>query len=67
MAETSFTKADLNDLKLTLPSYDRQSLTRCLKNSVALYRKIRTELFDDNVILQTKAEERVMKYLDEIS
>ena len=66
-AETSFTRNDLNDLKLTLPNYNKQSLIGCLKNSVALYRKIRAELFNENVFLQTKAEERVMKYLDEIS
>lgn len=66
-AETSFTKDDLDDLKLTLPNYNKQSLTECLKNSVALYRKIRTQLYDDRVILQTKAEARVMKYLEEIS
>lgn len=65
-AETSFAKDDLNDLKLTLPNYNKQSLTECLKNAVALYRKVRTELFDDSIILQTKAEERVMKYLDEL-
>ena len=66
-AETSFTTDDLNDLKLTLPSYDKQSLTKCLKNSVALYRKVRTQLFDDSIILQTNAENSVMKYLDEVS
>lgn len=65
-AETSFTKDDLNDLKLTLPNYNKQSLTESLKNSVALYRKLRESLFDDKVVLRRKAEERMMEYLKEI-
>jgi len=54
-------------LKATLPAYDRQSLLDALNASVALYRKLRSELYGDNVVLRTDAEERVMKYFEEIS
>ena len=64
--ETKLNADDLNDLKLTIPSYDRQSLIASLKNSVALYRKLRVTLFGDTVVLRKKAEERVMKYLEEM-
>lgn len=65
--ETSLTSDDLNDLKLTLPSYDKQSLIECLKNAIALYQKIRATLFDQSVVLQKKAEHRVTRYLEEMS
>ena len=63
-AETSFTAGDLNELKLTLPGYDKQSLIDSLKNSVTLYRKLRMALFDDSVVLNKKAEEKVMEYVE---
>lgn len=65
-AETSFTAEDLEELQLTLPGYDKRSLTECLKNSVALYQKIRRELFDDSVELRKEAEERVIRYVQEM-
>ena len=65
--ETKLNPDDLNGLKLTIPNYDRQSLINSLKNSVTLYRKLRALLFDDTVVLRKKAEERVMKYLEEMN
>ncbi len=65
-AETSFTAEDLNELQLTLPGYHKQSLIDCLKNSVTLYRRIRTELIDDRVVLKKEAEKSVMRYLEEM-
>ena len=65
-AETSFTAEDLEELQLTLPGYDKRSLTECLKNSVALYQKIRRELFDDSVELRKEAEKRVIRYVQEM-
>jgi predicted nucleotidyltransferase len=64
--ETELAAADLDDLKRTLPAYERRSLLDSLQNAVSLYRKLRTELFDDKVQLQQKAEQRVMLYFDEI-
>lgn len=64
--ETELDEIDFNDLKLTIPSYDRKSLLDSLRNSVSLYRKLRKSLFYDNVQLQTETEDRVMLYFDEI-
>ncbi len=58
---------DMKMLKATLPAYDRQSLLDALNASVIHYRKLRSELYGDNVVLRTDAEESVMKYFDEIS
>ncbi len=64
--ETSLHKDDLNDLISTNADYDRQSLLAALKNCVKLYRKLRTELYDDKVIQNKKAEQKVIEYFDEI-
>lgn len=57
---------DFNDLKQTIPVYERLSLIHSLRNAVTLYRKLRSSLFDENIILQDKTERAVMKYFDEI-
>lgn len=64
--ETELTAEDLDDLKRTIPAYERQALLDSLHNSVALYRKLRMLLFDEKVQLQQKAEERVMQYFNEM-
>ncbi|MBE2218383.1 MAG: aminoglycoside 6-adenylyltransferase [Ignavibacteria bacterium] len=58
---------DIKMLKATLPAYDRESLLSALNASVSLYRKLRLDLYGDNITFRTEAEERVMKYFDEIS
>ena len=55
---------DINDLKLILPDYEHSSLINGLKNCIALYRKLRTALYDKNVILRNEAEKEVMAYFE---
>jgi hypothetical protein len=64
--ETKLPIEDFNELKLTLPIYNRQSLIECLRNSVSLYRKLRTILFDNDILLQKETEEKVMLYFNEV-
>lgn len=64
--ETELENEDLEKLKLTIPTYDRQSLLDSLRNAVSLYRQLRTELFDNNVSLQNDIDKKVMNYFDEI-
>ncbi|MGF1925951.1 MAG: nucleotidyltransferase domain-containing protein, partial [Bacteroidia bacterium] len=64
--ETELTSSDLNLLKLTIPSYDKQSLLNSLRDSVSLYRHLRIELFGNNVQLHEKTEKKVMNYFEEI-
>ncbi|MDX6181706.1 aminoglycoside 6-adenylyltransferase [Flavobacterium sp. Fl-77] len=57
---------DLAQLKLTLPTYDRQSLLKSLRNAVLLYRQLRSELYDAKVHLKNDTEKKVMAYFDDI-
>ncbi|HTN00038.1 MAG TPA: hypothetical protein VL088_14880 [Pedobacter sp.] len=64
--ETDLNSEDLVKLKLTIPTYDRQSLLDSLRNAVSLYRQLRTELYANNVSLQNATDKKVMNYFDEI-
>jgi len=64
--ETDLDSEDLVKLKLTIPTYNRQSLLDSLKNAVSLYRQLRTELYANNVSLQNATDKKVMNYFDEI-
>lgn len=64
--ETELSSRDFDDLKSTIPTYDKKSLLDSLRNSVHLYRQLRTALFNNKIQLQSKAEESVMRYFDEI-
>jgi predicted nucleotidyltransferase len=62
--ETEIDENDFVNLKRTIPKYERQSLLDSLRNSIRLYRDLRKSLFDEKVKLQSKTEEKVMKYFD---
>jgi predicted nucleotidyltransferase len=64
--ETQLSEKDFEDLKLTIPAYTKPALIDALKNSVALYRKLRTSLFDDSIQLRKDTESTVMEYFKEI-
>jgi predicted nucleotidyltransferase len=64
--ETELASEDLAKLKLTIPTYDRQSLLDSLKNGVLLYRQLRTELYDNKINFQIDTDNKVMNYFDEI-
>jgi hypothetical protein len=64
--ETALDGLDLDKLKLTIPSYDKQSLLDCLRHSVSLYKYLRSSLYNDHVRLQNETEKSVMLYFDKI-
>jgi len=64
--ESVLSEEDLNSLKQTIPRYDRQGLLASLRNSVLLYRQLRTAIFDDKIEWRTETETKVMSYFDEI-
>ncbi|MEO6303029.1 MAG: hypothetical protein ABIP51_07635 [Bacteroidia bacterium] len=57
-------KNDAKDLIQTIPDYDKQSLLASLKHSVELYRKLRTALYDEKIILHNDVERKVMAHFD---
>ncbi len=64
--EFELSEADLNDLKSTLPCYNKESLFKTLRNAVTLYRKLRNTLYGNDINRQEVAEKSVMKYFDEL-
>jgi len=64
--ETDLCPADLEKLKLTIPMYHRQSLLDSLRNGVLLYRQLRRDLFESNVILHSDTDKKVMNYFEKI-
>lgn len=62
--EMELDEIDFVDLKSTIPKYERKSLLESLQNSINLYRNLRKSLFDENIKLQSKIEEKVMDYFD---
>jgi predicted nucleotidyltransferase len=64
--ETQLSAVDFEQLKTTIPSYSRNSLLDSLQSAVSLYRQLRNELFTKAVTTNEKAEQKVMKYFDEI-
>ena len=64
--ETHIAKEELELLKRTIPQYDRQSLIKTLEEVVSLYRKLREDVFTDDIILRTETESKVMEYFEKI-
>ncbi|WP_018628562.1 hypothetical protein [Niabella aurantiaca] len=64
--ETELCTSDFNQLKLTIPDYDKRSLLSSLRNAALLYRQLRTDLYNNKVQLQSETEVKVMHYFDEI-
>ena len=62
--ETTLDPTDLNLLKQTIASYDRQQLLKSLRRSVALYNQLRIALYGPAVKLQESTEQKVMSYFD---
>jgi predicted nucleotidyltransferase len=64
--ETALDNEDFAKLKMTIPTYERKSLLKSLRNAVTIYREIRSELFDSSIVLQNETDQSVMKYFAEI-
>ena len=64
--ETMLKPGDLESLKSTIAAHDRHALLEGLRNSIALYCRIRSELFEDRVVFQRATESAVMRYLGQI-
>jgi hypothetical protein len=63
-AEMAFAEQDMKDLKTTMARLEPQSLISAIEQSVALYTKLRGILFDEKIVLQQAAREKVLDYLE---
>ncbi|MFL5774535.1 MAG: aminoglycoside 6-adenylyltransferase [Flavisolibacter sp.] len=57
---------ELDLLKLTLSEYDAASLFTAINNAASFYTSLRTELYEESVLLRKEAEEMVMDYVSVI-
>jgi hypothetical protein len=64
--ETELSLSDMENLKITIAQYKRDSIIKALDNSVSIYRSLRRKLFNDEIQLQAKAEKKSMEYLKKI-
>lgn len=64
--ETQLPLEDFNLLKSTIAEYNKTSLIASLENAVEVYKKLRSELYTDDIKQNNKAESAVMQYLVKI-
>jgi hypothetical protein len=64
--ETQLSLPDLENLKNTIPQYNRASIIKALENAADLYTSLQTDLYPGTVHLQKKAERRSLGYLEQI-
>lgn len=64
--ETQLTPVDLEALQKTLAVYEKKSLLTAFANCITVYRALRNELFDNSISFQSKTEEQVVQFMEEI-
>ena len=65
--ETELSASDLENLKITIAHYNRESILKALDNTISIYKNLRRKLFDDKVVLQIRAEKLSLDYLKEVA
>ncbi|MBL7730969.1 MAG: nucleotidyltransferase domain-containing protein [Chitinophagaceae bacterium] len=65
-AEMQLNLPDLENLKITLPQYDKESVVKAIDNTISIYRSLRRKLYPDNIELQTLAEKRSIEFFKKI-
>ena len=64
--ETELTLSDLENLKITVAQYNKESILKALDNTVSIYKSLRRKLYADTIQLQTRAEKKSVEYLKRI-
>ena len=64
--ETALSLSDLENLKITIAQYNKESIIKALDNTVSIYKSLRRKLYTENIILQLKAEKLSLQYLKKI-
>lgn len=65
-AEMAFAEEDMEALAATMASLEPLSLISAIEQSVGLYSRLRSILFNDKIVLQYAAREKVLQYLEDI-
>ena len=65
--ETELSASDLENLKITIAQYNRESILIALDNTISIYKNLRRKLYDDKIVLQIRAEKLSLEYLKEVA
>jgi len=65
--ETELSASDLENLKITIAQYNRESILKALDNTISIYKNLRRKLYDNKVVLQIRAEKLSLDYLKEVT
>ncbi len=65
--ETELSASDLENLKITIAQYNRDSILKALDNTISIYKNLRRKLYDDKVVLQSRAENLSTAYLKKVA
>jgi predicted nucleotidyltransferase len=65
--ETELSASDLENLKITIAQYNRESILKALDNTISIYKNLRRKLYDDKVVLQIRAEKLSLDYLKDVT
>ena len=65
-AEMQLREKDLQYLVSTVATHNKTSLLKAIENCIALYRNLRSQLYHEDVLLQSKTEEKVIEYFEEM-
>lgn len=64
--ETQLNMADLENLKITVAQYNRESIITALDNIISIYTSLRRKLFTDAVQLKTETQKKCLDYFKKI-
>jgi predicted nucleotidyltransferase len=64
--EMKLNPADLENLKITVAQYNKNSLIKALDNIISVYRSLRRKLFAETIQLQSAAEKKSIAYFKAI-
>jgi predicted nucleotidyltransferase len=64
--EMKLNPADLENLKITVAQYNKNSLVKALDNIISVYRSLRRKLFAETIQLQSAAEKKSIAYFKAI-
>ena len=64
--EIQLAKPDLENLKITVASYNKESICKALDNTISIYKALRRKLYPDETVRQTIAENKSLEYFKRI-
>lgn len=64
--ETGLSLSDLENLKITIAQYNKDSVIKALDNAISIYKSLRRKLYPESIKLQIRTEELSLQYLKKI-